>query len=162
MTQVTLHVAQNDYDSERSGTTILWSSVNETNFVDAFANMVIMQARIDALSLGTIAERAVTFRTRVSNAAATNPQAQREVKWLVTYEDITPEIATGVPNQGFGKVFTLEIPCADLSLLQANSDEINYTSTAFTNFKASFEAHARSPYGGQVRIVNMRHVGRNI
>lgn len=162
MTQVSLYVGQNDHDGERAGTTVLWSPVDETNFVAAFANMQILQARIDALTLGTLAERTVTFRTRLSNAAATNPQAQRETKWLVTYEDVTAELAAGVPNPGFGKIFTLEIPCADLSLLKANSDEIDYSNAAFTNFKTTFEAHARSPYGGAVRILNMRHVGRNI
>lgn len=162
MTQVSLYIGQNDHDNERAGSTILWSPVDETNFVAAFANMQILQARIDALTLGTLAERAVTFRTRLSNAPATNPNAQRETKWLVTYEDITPELAQNVQNPGFGKVFTLEIPCADLSLLQPNNDEIDYTSTAFTNFKSTFEQHARSPYGGQVRILTMRHVGRNI
>lgn len=162
MTQVTLHISQSDHDGERSGTSINWSAINETNFVDAFANMAIMQARLDALTLGTIAERTVTFRTRVSNAAATNPNAQRETKWLVIYEDITSEVVSGVPNPGFGKLFTLEIPCADLSLLRTNSDEIDYSLAAFTNFKTAFETHARSPYNGAVRIRAMRHVGRNV
>ncbi len=162
MTQVTLHIAQNDHDGERSGTSINWSAINETNFVDAFANMAIMQARIDALTLGTVAERTVTFRTRVSNAAATSPNAQRETKWLVVYEDITQEITSGVPNLGYGKLFTLEIPCADLSLLRTNSDEIDYSNAAYTAFKTAFETHARSPYGGSVRIRVVRHVGRNV
>lgn len=162
MAQVTYYVGQNDHDGERSGTSINWSSIDETNFTSAFANMTILKARIDALTLGTIAETTVTFRTRISNAPSSNPQAQRETKWLVLYEDVTPELATGISNAGFGKLFTLEIPCADLSLLSPNSDEIDYTSAAYTNFKTAFETHARSPYGGQPRIISMRHVGRNV
>lgn len=158
----TLYVGQVDHDNERAGTTVNWETITEVNFVSAIANMNILQARIDALTLGTLAERSITLRARLSNTPPNNPLAQRETKWLVSYEDITEYLAVDVVNPGFGKIFTLELPCADLSLLSPNSDEIDYTNSAYTNFRTTFENHAKSPYGGAVRILKMRHVGRNI
>lgn len=78
--------------------------------------------------------------------------AQRETKWLVLYKDAV-----------LYDRHTVEIPCADLSLLSATSPGVmDITAGAGLAFVQAFEAYVRSPANNAVEVVEIRNVGRNI
>lgn len=113
--------------------------------------------------------RHLNITTRGDQSASTNPLCQRENKWLVTYEDITEFLDAGntIPNPGYRKLFSLEVPCADLSIREDNS-EVIYTEAGggvnadVANFVTSLEAAARSPYTGAINVLQIHSVGRNL
>ncbi|KKL84084.1 hypothetical protein LCGC14_1968250 [marine sediment metagenome] len=129
-----------------------------------FANDWSAIQRIDNFN-----SRGLTFVEKGSNLPSSDPESEREAKWLVTYQDITQYFdppTNLIENTGFGKTFTLEIPCADLSIRLANDDTIftqigGGITPAVTTAVATTELHARSPYGGLIEVVNVRSVGRN-
>lgn len=107
--------------------------------------------------------------TRGGQSPNIDPEAQREEKWLVTYEDVTAYLdapLNTVPNPGYHKIFNQEIPVGDLSLRENNS-EIVYSVAGggvdplFDTFVGAFEAVVVSPYGGEADVIEIRSVGRN-
>jgi hypothetical protein len=104
-----------------------------------------------------------------SSADNLDLKAQREDKWLVTYEDTTEWLdapADTIPNPGFRGLFHVELPMADL-LLRGNTSEVVYTlggvttNALFTPLVAAFNSVVRSPYGGVAEVQEIRSVGRN-
>jgi hypothetical protein len=113
-------------------------------------------------------ERLQVFDTKLSNTPPTDPSAQVERKWLVTYEDDLPffdDPVNAIPNEGFGKLFQMEIPTADIEtagILLDNSDDADLTFAAMATFVTAFEDIARSPYGGTVNVIKVTTVGRDL
>lgn len=104
------------------------------------------------MSIGVLAKDEFSaFGDVVSGDLPANNYAQRETKWLVRYSDNTT-----------GKRYSLEIPCANLSLLAASGDKADLTNATVIAFVAAFEASHLSPTGGNVTVVEIVHVGRNI
>lgn len=155
-----------DYDGERSNTSFYTGSITAVSLPGTLTQFGDLRTAIDGIILGTIStETLKVFDTKVSNTLPTNKAAQRESKWLVVYEDNLPffdDPVNAIPNEGFKKVFTFEIPTADLSLLQEGTDRMNISSGAGATFVTAFEAIARSPYGGTVNVLEVRHVGRSL
>jgi len=108
------------------------------------------------------------FTLASSADKASDREAQRENKWLVTYEDNTASFSVGgdnLPNPGFKKIFNLEWGTADLTLLDFNSEVIYTIGSSFvrsqvSEFVTALEAILRSPYGGVGRVLEIRFVGR--
>lgn len=103
-----------------------------------------------------------------------NPLAQVEAKWLVTFRDTTQflDAANSIANPGYGKLFTMEVPTAKLTLKPATSldqpsaGDIDYADTDVVAFIAAFEANVRSPYNTSavaptVDVISIVNVGRN-
>jgi len=121
------------------------------------ANFTAQQGLISALYTATLdltlgsqsatSELAVSTQSAVVNA---NPLAQRENKWLVRYHD------TG------GTKFTVEIPTADLSLLDTNTEFLDLTGTEADAYKIAFEAVVRSPDDPTLTVTldSIQFVGR--
>lgn len=155
-----------DYDRETSNTQFYTGNITAVSLPDTLTEFGDLRDAIDGIILGTIQKESLkVFDTKLSNAAPASPQAQRENKWLVVYEDVLPffdDPVNAIPNEGFGKVFTFEIATADLSLLVANTDRMNIATGNGATFVTAFEAIARSPYGGTVNVLEVRHVGRNL
>jgi len=104
------------------------------------ANFTAQQGLISALYTAaldlTLGSQAATSELAVSTQAAvenTNPLAQRENKWLVRYHDAD------------STKFTVEIPTADLSLLDTGTEFLDLTGTEAAAFVTAFEAYAKSP-----------------
>lgn len=109
------------------------------------------------------------FDSLLTNVLPGDPTVQRERKWLGTYEDTTQNLAVGVPNPGYLKKFTFEIPTADFGpdegdnpRLLPNQDVADLASPTIAAFITAFQAIARSPYGGETRVLSMQGVGRNL
>lgn len=156
-----------DYNNERSNMQFYTANVTATSLPGLLAEWGTLRNAIKGIILGTVAQEELSvFRTRLSNTLPNDANAQRERKWLVVYEDVTEFFdapVNAIPNEGYRKVFTFEIPTAKLTgLLKPNSDEADLNAPAVQAFVNAFEQTARSPYGGRVNVLKLVAVGRNL
>ena len=120
-----------------------------------------------AITLGHIvAEGLSVYNNRIAPVTNLGKEVQREKKWLITYADNTEffDVLEAIPNEAYGKIFTAEIPTADLSLLPATSldDFADITTGAMATFVTEFEATCKSPAGGVPKVLSIEYVGRNL
>ena len=157
-----------DRSRERSAMSFLTGAVTAVSLPGLLTQFGTLRTATDAIILGVIQEEAqYVFKTKLSNSVPADPNAQRERKWLVTYEDITPFFDPGtdaIPNAGYRKVFNLEIPTADAALLPTDieTDFVSLAQAAIGPWVTAYEAIARSPYGGSVNVLTIEMVGRNL
>jgi len=157
-----------DYSREKSSFSIETGAVTAISLPDLLTEIGALRTAIEGITLGVVSDEALrAFTTNLSNTPPSNALAQVESAWLVTFEDNLPffdDPVNAIPNEGFGKLFTMTIPTAEIAAagrLAANSDEALLTEAGMAAFVTAFEETARSPYGGTVNIVSIRHVGRN-
>lgn len=157
-----------DYSREKSSFSIPTGEVTAVSLPGLLTEVGALRTAIDGITLGTVADESLSvFNTNLSNTPPASPLAQVESAWLVTYEDSLPffdDPVNAIPNEGFGRLFTLTIPTADIAAagrLAPNSDSAVLTETGIAAFVTAFENTARSPYGGTVNVVSIKHVGRN-
>lgn len=157
-----------DYDGEKSAVSFNTGAVTAVSLPGLLTQFGALRSALEGITLGTVTEEAqYVFKTRLANTPPTDKFAQRENKWLVVYEDATPFFdapVNAIPNAGYRKVFTMEIPTADLSLLpdDPQGSELDLAGTEAAAFVTAFEAIARSPYGGNVNVLKIQAVGRNL
>lgn len=84
-----------------------------------------------------------------AGAPVADKNAQREVKWLVRYTDDV-----------LGTSHSLEIPTADLDLLDTSGKFMDVSAGAGATFVTAFEAQAKSPAGNAVSFVSAEFVTR--
>lgn len=157
-----------DYSREDSAFSVATGEVTAVSLPGLLTEVGALRTAVDGITLGTVMqEKLSVFDTNLSNTPPTNPLAQVETCWSVTYEDILPffdDPVNAIPNEGFGKVFHVTIPTADIAAagrLAPNSDHAVLTEAGMSAFKTAFEAIARSPYGGTVRVIDVMFEGRN-
>lgn len=157
-----------DYSREKASLSLATGEVTAASLPGLLTEVGTLRTAIDGITLGTVSdERLTVFDTNLSNTPPASPLAQIEVSWLVQYEDATAffdDPVNAIPNEGFGRLFTLTIPTADIGAagrLLPNSDEADLTEAGMAAFVTAFETTARSPYGGEVNVVSIRFVGRN-
>jgi len=130
-----------DYGTPGSGTGAEKSSWAFWTATLTAANIVAQEGLISALWTATLdiirGAEAATRILAVSDQSAvvvTDPEAQRENKWLVRYHDTA------------GTRFTLEIPTAKLSLLDTGTEFLNLADGGvIAAFVTAFEAVVKSP-----------------
>lgn len=136
------------------------------------ANLTAQQTLVANLMTATLPlirgneqQRSFNIPVRFAVTPPADVEAQREDKWLITYVDNTPFLdapTNAVPNPGYGKKFTSELPTANRTgNMQAGTDIVDLTDGDWPAFITNFEATARSPYGGTPNIVQIKFVGRN-
>jgi hypothetical protein len=157
-----------DYSRESASFSLATGEVTAVSLPDLLTEVGALRTAVEGITLGVVTnEKLSVFDTNLSNAAATSPLAQVESAWLVVYEDILPffdDPVNAIPNEGFGRQFTMTIPTAEIATatrLQTNSDLANLAEAGMAAFVTAFEETARSPYGGTVNVIEIRHVGRN-
>lgn len=157
-----------DYSREKSGFSLATGEVTAGTLPGLLTEVGTLRGAIEGITLGVVADESLSvFNTNLSNVPPVSALAQVESAWLVTYEDELPffdDPVNAIPNEGFGRLFTMTIGTADIGAagrLAANSDEAILTETGIAAFIAAFENTARSPYGGTVNVISIRHVGRN-
>lgn len=145
--------AGKDGKPESASMDIRVTDLNAGNLAGELVKLASLLTATQALSLGLLANETIVLSDTYSNAGfATDKNAQRENKWLVTMEDNVTHFTYG---------FT--IPCADLSLLPDNhSQYLDLTAGAGLAFKNAIEAVWRSKAGNLGTIVSVKHVGRNL
>lgn len=108
---------------------------------------------LTAIIEGTVQQtRVVADVVAGSSVRPTSKTAQREMKWLVMYQD-------NVTN----KKYRTEIPTADLSLLDGTSDHIqDLTAGAIGTFVTAFQALVRPLGTNAVTVLDIVFVGKRL
>lgn len=142
-----------DYSREKSRVRFTFADLTAGNMV---ATQALMDDVRDAI-LGVQTENALQTYAIVaqvvfnSRAPASQKTSQRENKWLCT-------IADNVTN----KLYRHEIPLADLSLVQANTDFMDLSAGDGLALKTAIEAGVKSPAGNAVSLVSVQFVGKRL
>ena len=149
-----------DYGTPGSGTGAekstwaFWTAtLTAANFVAQTGLISTLYTAALDITVGAQAGSNVLAVSTVSAVEVTNPQAQRENKWLVRYHD------TGSTK------FTLEIPTADLSLLDTGTEFLNLADGGpIAAFKTAFEAVVKSPDDPALSVTldSIQFVGRRV
>lgn len=143
-----------DYSNEKSSFAVTSITVNAGNLAAQQTEAAALAAAIDALTIGELTKQTMNLVILDTPAIPTDPYAQRELKWLVTYV-----------GDASGKSFNVEIAAPDLTgNTVVNSDVANLASTDWAAFVTAFEAYVRSPDNGTetVTVIKAENVGRNI
>lgn len=141
-----------DHGREKSTAEFRGVTLTAANFNAQVALQDALSAAVQDITLGNLNQlQRVVDQTDGTNAAPASQNAQRERKFLVSFED----------NVNFRR-HTLELPTADNSLLIPNTDELNITAGAGQAWKDAFEAFQLSPDGNSVTVLKVVHVGRNL
>lgn len=157
----TLSFVLTDYNEEISRVVFNLRPLTPLNFSTLLTDTGALRGAIENITLGVVkSEQAVAFNTVVSNALPGSKTAQVEIKWLVTYEDTTPEYAVGIPNPGYLKQFQNEIATADPALIGTNTEFMDLATNPGLAFVNAFQDAVVSPYQGQPRVLSIQLVGR--
>lgn len=129
------------------------TSVSLPSFLSQFG---ALRSALDNITLGTIVkERWVGDETELNNIPPDDPLAQRELKWLVSLENLSG-----------GNYFYFTIPCPDLSLTEVYNKRqfANPTLPEIMAFMTAVEDIVADPVYGQVdcHITEMQIVGRDV
>lgn len=164
-----------DSSKETSTSSITLQDVNAagSNYGSVTQDLDEVKDAILTLIRGEVRKTELGVVFPESEAAVTNPDANREAKWLVTMKDTTAFLdgANLIANPGFGKLFQFEVATPDLSLKTAGTDDLDITTPAAVGTLAAavFAANVRSPYNRSAgagvtptnEVVSIRYVGRN-
>lgn len=115
-------------------------------------NAAALASAVDGLSIGTREKTTKHLSTIISGGSTTPPTnhfAQRELRFLCRYTDITT-----------GKRYSFSIPCADADLAN-NADMVDLTGGVGATLKSTFEAQCVSELGNLVALNSVELIGRN-
>jgi hypothetical protein len=145
----------NDYDPERSNVNGQGLTLTAANFDAQHTAAAAFVAGVGGISLGmNISWELTEVNSLQGNPQepATTPLAQRENKWLVGYHETTG-----------GERHSMEVPCADLTLLDPNNrGYADLADAAVIAFVTAFEAFIKSDAGLGVAVDWIKFVGRNL
>lgn len=135
---------------EKSSYRFTIADLSAANFTASTGALTTLFTNIAALLIGKpTSRRIVASGQEVTYTPVTDPLAQRENKWLVRYHDTS------------ARKFTMELPTADLSLLDQDSEFLDMAGTEAAAFKTAFEAIAKSPSDQSAVVVDsIQFVGR--
>jgi len=143
-----------DYSNEKSSFQVTSITANAGNLAAQQTAAAALAGAVDDLTIGELTKQQMSLVILDTPAIPTNPYAQREMKWLVSYI-----------GDSSGKIFNTEIAAPDLTdNTVANSDVADLSSTDWAAFVTAFEAYVRSPDNGTetVTVLKAEVVGRNI
>lgn len=143
-----------DYSNEKSTLQVTSVTANAGNLAAQQTLAAALAGAIEDLTIGELTKQAMNLVILDTPAIPTSPYAQREMKWLVSYQGDT-----------LGKIFTSEIACPDITdNVAVNTDIANLESTDWAAFVTAFEAFVRSPDDATetVTVIAAKLVGRNI
>lgn len=120
------------------------------------ATLTAFFASIDDMTVGNLGQSTLEIGANKDNGPggkASDKKAQVELKWLCAYHD-----ASIITDE-----YTLEMPCADASLLAANTENMDLGAGAGMTFKGQFEAVCVAPRTGNAVVLDSAIlVGRNL
>ncbi len=141
-----------DYSQEVSSFRVRGVTLTAANFVAQAALRNSLSTACVAVLAGQVQRMQVTVIDAENPAWPSDPVAQREMKWLVTY--------TGAN----GKTYRCELPTADIAeagLLSVGTDLWDESDPDWVQFITDFEAVVVDEAEGAVTITEVRFVGRN-
>lgn len=152
-----------DYNGETSRTGINVGPVTAVTLPGLLTGIAAWRAAVAAVILGNQRSDSLTaYKSNLSAFLPTDPNAQVERKWKLTYVDTTEffDVLEAIPNQGYGKFFEIEIATANAELLEDNQEFLDLNDGAGADLVTAFEAIAKSPYGGVPNVYSIELVGR--
>jgi len=147
-----------DYDSERGGSSINTVDLTGANF-DAQAGFVTaLRSAMNGITLVSVSKATISDVNWNNAVPVSDPQAQREIKWVVIVSDINGN-----------KYRAMEIPIANLDLLENNSKYIvkqgivtvTTGAAAVQAFVDAFEDVAVDRFGNALAVWDVYQAGRN-
>lgn len=151
-------------DSTNETSTVQLNSPDATSAANAATNIANLYQELRNAGFAQGGRRRATASTRLVINQAPLGAAQRELKLLVSYEDITEFLdapTNTITNSGFGKRYSVEFPCGTPGVAGVN-DIIQPDDPALAQFVTDFENNFVSPTGGTPEVVAVRLVGRNV
>lgn len=144
-----------DYSQEKSTVSVYNGSVTAVTIAAYLTQLGNLRTAVEGITKGVVVGTSwVGDKDVLASAAPTDVFAQRELKWLVRYENAVSH-----------NIYTMEIPTADPTdrLLPA-SDKADLTDTEIAAFVTAFEAIGRSPENDidGVNVLDITLVGRNL
>lgn len=138
-----------DYDGESSTTGVWGATINAGNYTAQVAAAQAFRDALEAVSLGTLRKETLKdFEIAYDDALPTDPFAQTGTKWLVRARET-----------GTGNAVTFKVPCADLSLLAAGSENMDISGGAGAAFVTAIEAYVKSNDGNAVTVSEIVYAG---
>lgn len=161
-----------DFSKETS--TVQWwtEDLSATNYATLTQDIDEVKDAILTVIDGEVRVVGFTKTFPESSSEVTDPNAQRESKWLISYRDTTQflDALNTVANPGYLKLFSAEVATADKDLLTvAGSDDLDLTDGGVVEaFVTNWEANVRSPYNhvapaaqATINVERITIVGRN-
>jgi len=141
-----------DYSGELSHLRLFATTVTAGNFAAQAGLAAALSLSLLAITLGRLASHEWAGLHVIDSALnGATVDSQREKKFLLRYHDAN------------GKKFSVEVPCADLSILATDSDFIDKTVSAWTTLVTDFEAYVVSPGDSSaVTLDSGQFVGRRL
>lgn len=143
-----------DFSEEKSSMGFHFGPITALTIAAFLTQFAALRTAVEGIALGELSDdQWVGDSTNYAAAAPTDPNAQRERKWLVQYEGTTSHT-----------LYTTTIPTANLAgtdFLVPGTDEADLTTTEIAAFVTAFEAIAKTPYQEAVNVINIYAVGRN-
>lgn len=143
-----------DFSEESSSMRFHFGAITAGTIAAFLTQFGALRTATEAIVIGELAgDKWVGDDTNYAAVAPTDPNAQRERKWLVQYEGVTTH-----------SIYTVSIPTANIAgtnFLVPGTDEANLSTTEIAAWITAFEALCRSPEGENVNVLNIYAVGRN-
>lgn len=138
-------------NAKASSVSVHSPTLNAGNIAAQEALRAAFESAVDAISLGTAgSEQFIATEVNVARTPSANPLAQRENKWLVSYTDNVT---------GLGGSFS--IPCADLSLLGADGENMD-SGAEYAALVSATQDFVRSNAGNAVTVTSVKFRARNL
>jgi len=144
-----------DYSESKSSFSFSFGAITALSLPGFLTQFGALRTALQNIIIGEVSrERWVGDETLLSNIPPSDPNATRELKWLVDFE-----VDGGNFDQGYVTIAT-----PDTSLLGVNSDWADYSDPDIAAFITAFEAIARSGNDpvNPVIVTHMQIVGRNL
>jgi len=147
-----------DYDGEPSRTTFNTVEITAANLDAQASAATALRTAINGLTLVSVEQAVITDNVWDNIVPVTDPFAQREIKWIVIVRDTA------------GNTYRAnEFPCANLALLENNSEYIvkagnvvvATAAAAVQAFIDAYEAFAVSNAGLALQVWDVYQAGRN-
>lgn len=141
-----------DYDGEKSTWTFLVPALTSANYDASLSVIAGLATTFGNVMLQVVSRKVIKAVADPYGGASADPNAQRENKWRVIYNDTVDPIGNG----------SFEIPCPDLSLLVPGTGEMNTAGGAGAALVTAIEANLVSRLDNPIEVQRIVHVGRNI
>jgi len=147
---------QMDYSGEKSTYTIpmrVYTAVAGQFDLD-LVRLTSLKGTIDTITGGTLIRDGVTpIATKFDATAPTDVNAQRERKWVVSYQDLSTF-----------QTYQVELPCASPTTARMldGTDQADLTDSDMAAFVTAFEVFVDSPDNNGINVTKITLVGRNL
>ena len=155
-----------DYDGQPTSTSLNLPSPVAGDFSAGSAILLSYYVAVEQVVDANFKAMNYSIRDTINDATSATQQSQRGKKWKITYIDESEFLdgALTVPNPAYLEPFSVEIPCADLSLRQGGVNIVwsrgaSNNVALFDGVVTEFEK-SQSPYGGSPQVQRIEAVGR--